>query len=58
MKKDHLYAVLKYCELKFGTTKISAKEAVAYVEEDARDAGLTVIQYLDYIVANGRLPNY
>ena len=56
MEKHHLDAFIKYCMLRFGTKDISTAEANAYLEEDARDLGMTNVEYLDYIAANDRLP--
>ena len=56
MKKHHLDAFIKYCILRFGTKDISTAEANACLEEDARDLGMTNVEYLDYIAANGKLP--
>lgn len=56
MEKHHLDAFIKYCMLRFGTKDISIAEANACLEEDARDLGMTNVKYLDYITANGKLP--
>ena len=56
MEKHHLDAFIEYCVLRFGTKDISMAEANACLEEDARDLGMTNVEYLDYITANGKLP--
>lgn len=56
MNMEELNAILKYCELTFGTTDISVNEALACIDEDAKDAGLTRTEYIDYVVSNGTLP--
>lgn len=56
MEKHHLDALIEYCMLRFGTKDMSAAEANACLEEDARDLGMTSFQYLDYVVVNGKLP--
>lgn len=56
MNKKQTKALIIYCDLTFGHRDISVNECLACIDEDARDLGLTRIQYLDYVIANGKLP--
>lgn len=56
MNKEQTKALILYCDLTFGYRDISVNECLACIDEDARDLGLTRIQYLDYVIANGKLP--
>ena len=56
MNKKQTEALMLYCDLTFGHENVSVVESLACLDEDARDLGLTRMQYLDYIVANGKLP--
>lgn len=56
MNKEQLDAIMLYCDLTFYHRDISVTECLACIDEDAKDLGLTRTQYLDYIVANGKLP--
>lgn len=56
MNKEQTKALIDYCNLTFGHTKLSVSEALDCLDEDAYEAGLTRLQYLDYIAANGKLP--
>lgn len=53
MNKEQLDAIRLYCKLTFGTTDVSVTEAIDCIDEDAYDAGLTRLQYLDYLAVNG-----
>lgn len=57
MNKEQTKAFILYCNLTFGHENVSVNECLACIDEDARDLGLTRIQYLDYIVYNNRLPD-
>lgn len=56
MNKKQTKALIIYCDLTFGHRDISVNECLACIDEDARDLGLTRMQYLDYVLANGKLP--
>lgn len=56
MNKEQTKALILYCGLTFGYENVSVVECLACLDEDARDLGLTRMQYLDYVVANGKLP--
>ena len=56
MNKEQTKALILYCKLTFGHGDISVNECLACIDEDARDLGLTRMQYFDYIVVNGKLP--
>lgn len=56
MDQREFDAIRKYAMLTFGDRTISVKTCLACIEEDARDAGLTTLEYLDYIAMNGKLP--
>lgn len=53
MNKEQLDAIRLYCKLTFGTTDVGVAEAIDCIDEDAFDAGLTRLQYLDYLAVNG-----
>ena len=56
MNEEETKAFILYCDLTFGYGNGSINECLARLDKDARDLGLTSMQYLDYIVANGKLP--
>ena len=56
MSKEEIKAMLLYCDLTFCCRDISVAECLACIDEDARDLGLTRLQYLDYVIVNGKLP--
>lgn len=56
MDKEEIKAMLLYCDLTFYHRDISVTECLACIDEDAKDLGLTQLQYLDYIIVNGELP--
>lgn len=56
MDKEEIKAMLLYCDLTFYHRDISVTECLACIDEDAKDLGLTQLQYLDYIIVNGKLP--
>lgn len=56
MNKEQTKALMIYCDITFGNRNISVDECLAYIDEDARDLGLTQMQYIDYVIANGKLP--
>lgn len=56
MNKEQTKALILYCNLTFGHENVSVVECIAALDEDARDLGLTRIQYLEYIAVNGKLP--
>ena len=56
MSKEEIKAMLLYCDLTFYCRDISVAECLACIDEDARDLGLTRLQYLDYVIVNGKLP--
>ena len=56
MNKEEIKAMLLYCELTFYCRDISVTECLACIDEDAKDLGLTRLQYLDYVIVNGKLP--
>ena len=56
MDKEEIKAMLLYCDLTFYHRDISVAECLACIDEDAKDLGLTRLQYFDYIIVNGELP--
>lgn len=56
MNKEEIKAMLLYCDLTFYRRDISVTECLACIDEDAKDLGLTQLQYLDYVIVNGKLP--
>ena len=56
MDKEEIKAMLLYCDLTFYHRDISVSECLACIDEDAKDLGLTRLQYLDYVIVNGKLP--
>lgn len=56
MNKEEIKAIMLYCDLTFYRRDISVTECLACIDEDAKDLGLTRIQYLDYVIVNGKLP--
>ena len=56
MDKEEIKAMLLYCDLTFYRRDISVAECLACIDEDAKDLGLTRLQYLDYVIVNGKLP--
>ena len=56
MDKKQIKALMDYCKLTFGTTDVSVAEAIDCIDEDAFDAGLTRLQYIDYLTVNGFKP--
>lgn len=56
MNKEEIEAIMLYCDLTFYRRDISVTECLACIDEDAKDLGLTRIQYLDYVIVNGKLP--
>lgn len=56
MDKEQTKALILYCNLTFGHENVSINECLACIDEDARDLGLTRMQYIDYVVVNGKLP--
>ena len=56
MNKEEIKAMLLYCDLTFYHRDISVTECLACIDEDAKDLGLTRLQYFDYVIANGKLP--
>lgn len=56
MNKEQLDAIRLYCKLTFGTTDVGVTKAIDCIDEDAFDAGLTRLQYIDYLTVNGFKP--
>ena len=56
MDKEEIKAMLLYCDLTFYRRDISVAECLACIDEDAKDLGLSRLQYLDYVIVNGKLP--
>ena len=56
MDKEEIKAMLLYCDLTFYHRDISVTECLACIDEDAKDLGLTRLQYFDYVIVNGTLP--
>ena len=56
MNKKQTEAFMFYCDMTFGHRNVFVVECLACLDGDARDLGLTRMQYLDYVVANGKLP--
>lgn len=56
MNKKQTKALMLYCNMTFSHRDVSLVKCLDYLDDDARDLGLTRMQYLDYIVANGKLP--
>ena len=56
MNKEEIKAMLLYCDLTFYHRDISVTECLACIDEDAKDLGLTRLQYIDYVIVNGKLP--
>lgn len=56
MNKEQLDAIRLYCKLTFDTTDVSVTEAIDCIDEDAFDAGLTQLQYIEYLIVNGFKP--
>ena len=56
MNKEEIKAMLLYCDLTFYHRDIAVAECLACIDEDAKDLGLTRLQYLDYVIVNGKLP--
>ena len=56
MDKEEIKAMPLYCDLTFYHRDISVSECLACIDEDAKDLGLTRLQYLDYVIVNGKLP--
>lgn len=56
MDKEEIKAMLLYCDLTFYHRDISVTECLACIDEDAKDLGLTRLQYFDYVIVNGKLP--
>ena len=56
MDKEEIKAMLLYCDLTFYHRDISVTECLACIDEDAKDLGLTRLQYLDYVIVNSKLP--
>ena len=56
MNEEETKAIIIYCDLTFGNRNISVIECLDCIDEDARDLGVTRMQYIDYIIANGKLP--
>lgn len=56
MNKEQTKALIDYCNLTFSHTNLSVSEALNCLDKDAYEAGLTRLQYLEYVAANGKLP--
>ena len=56
MNKEQTKALILYCNLTFGNENVSVNECLACIDKAAKDLGLTRMQYLDYIVVNGKPP--
>ena len=56
MNKEEIKAMLLYCDLTFYHRDISVTECLACIDEDAKDLGLTRLQYFEYVIVNGKLP--
>lgn len=56
MNEEETKAIIIYCDIIFGNRNISVVECLARLDKDARDLGLTSMQYINYIIANNRLP--
>lgn len=56
MNKEQTKALIDYCNLTFGHTNLSVSEALDCLDRDAYEAGLTRLQYLDYLIVNGFKP--
>ena len=57
MNKEQLTALIKYCEITFGTTNVSVVKCIIITELEAKYYGLNIADFLDAI-ANGRLNRY
>lgn len=58
MNQEEFDAIRKYSMLTFGNRTISVKTCLKCIEEDAKDAGMTVCQFLSYIYEYGQIPAY
>lgn len=56
MNKEQTKALMLYCDITFGYRDISIAKCIDCLDTDAKAAGMSRLQYLDYVVANGRLP--
>lgn len=56
MNEKQTKALILYCDMTFGHENVSVVECLEHLDKNARDLGLTRMQYLDYVVANGKLP--
>lgn len=56
MNKEQTKALIDYCNLTFGHTNLSVSEALDCLDGAAYEAGLTRLQYLDYLIVNGFKP--
>lgn len=53
MNKEQLDAIRLYCKLTFGTTDVGVAEDIDCIDEDAYEAGLTRLRYIDYLTVSG-----
>lgn len=56
MNKEQTKALILYCDMTFGHRDISITKCIDCLDADAKGVGMSRLQYLDYVVANGRLP--
>lgn len=56
MNKEQTKALMLYCDMTFGHRNVSIDECLDCIDDDARDLGFTRMEYLDYIITNGKLP--
>lgn len=56
MNKEQTKALMLYCDMTFGHRNVSIDECLDCLDADAKGAGMNRLQYLDYVVANGGLP--
>ena len=56
MNKEQTKALIDYCNLTFGHTNLNVFKAFDCLDGDAYEAGLTRLQYIDYLTVNGFKP--
>lgn len=56
MNKEQTKALMLYCDMTFGYRDISITKCIDCLDADAKGAGMSRLQYLNYAVTNGRLP--
>ena len=55
MNKEQTKALVLYCDMTFGHRDIPITKCIDRLDADAKDAGMSRLQFLDYIDANSRL---